>query len=129
MADGMVMVGCKAPNGVVLNLDRYEIVGGGAARVIPGKQTVTLKGWAHEFNRIDPAAETGGYVLTSVPQSFWDEWLKTHPDFPMLEDKTIIGPHKDVVGQARDMAAVPKMHTMPERQATEISRSALSLRD
>jgi hypothetical protein len=105
----MVMVACKHPNGVVLNLDRIVPIGNnGQVRVVHGA-SVRLAGWSHEYNKVDPAAETGGYVLTPIPAEFWVEWLKAHPDFPMLVDKTILGPHRDHVGQARDHAEVPKM--------------------
>lgn len=110
MAEEMVLVGCKAPNGVVLDTDRYERTDSTTLgiRTIVGKR-FTLKGWAHDVNKPDPAQGTGGYVLTPVPASFWEEWVKTHPDFPLLTDKTILPPHKDARGQAVDHAAVPKM--------------------
>lgn len=111
MAEEMVMVGCKHPNGVVLNLDRYETMGtNGAVRLVSGKRAITLKGWAHQFNRPDPTEESGGYALTSVPKAFWDQWLADHEGFPMLVDKTILGPHRDGQGQSRAHASVPKMH-------------------
>jgi hypothetical protein len=122
----MVLIGCKHPNGVVLNLDHYEIQTKETNRIrrVIGKSTVTLKGWAHAYNRPDPAEGLGGYVLTPVPQDFWDEWLATHGDFPMLEDKTILGPHKDATGQARDHADVPAMHAQAtgELKAAELRK-------
>ncbi len=126
MAESMVLVGCKAPNGVVLNLDRYEPMAGGQVRRIVGKKSVTLNGWAHEFNKIDPAEGTGGYVLTSVPASFWEEWIASHADFPMIEDMTILGPAKDAVGQAREMFEVPKMFAPPSK---DIAKAAFNARD
>lgn len=110
MAEEMVMIACKAPNGVVLDTDRYERTDqtSWAIRTIVGER-FTLKGWAHGTNKPDPAVGTGGYVLTPVPAAFWAKWLATHADFPLLEDKTILGPNKDARGQAIDHAAVPKM--------------------
>lgn len=105
----MVMIACKHPHGIVLNTDKLIPVGNnGMVRKVAG-QSVMLKGWSHEFNKIDPTDGLGGYALTPVPAAFWEEWLSTHADFPMLVDKTIIGPHKDARGQAKDHATVPKM--------------------
>lgn len=112
MAEQMVLIGCKHPNGVELNLDKVQFIGdpkNGQARVVPGERFV-LKGWSYRRGvEIDPTFETGGYRMTPVPASFWEAWLAAHPDFPMLADQTIIGPHKDAVGKARDQAAVPQM--------------------
>lgn len=110
----MVMIACKHPQGVVLNTDKYVLAKEGdpssPLRKVTGRQ-FRLAGWAHEYNKPDPAAETGGYVLTQVPSDFWDEWLAGHKDFPMLADKTILPPPKAGAGvaQARDHADVPKM--------------------
>jgi hypothetical protein len=110
-AGAIVLIGCKHPGGVVLNLDHYTLVDERNLRVRldMGKMTVVLKGWSHPVNRPDPTEGTGGYVLTPVSKDFWDQWLAEHRDFPMLADKTIIGPHTDAKGQARDLAAVPQM--------------------
>ena len=131
MAAGeMVLVGCKHPNGVVLNLDRLEKVNDqGQVRMVKGKQTVTLKGWAHPFNRPDPAEGLGGYVLTPVPADFWNAWLESHSDFPMLEDMTILPPHKDAPKQARDFEEVPQMHAPSKQETVLIAKSRLSMKD
>jgi hypothetical protein len=113
MAD-TVMIACKHPQGVVLNTDKYVLAREGdpssPLRKVHGR-SFKLSGWAHEYNKPDPAAETGGYVLTPVPSDFWEEWLASHKDFPMLMDKTILPPAKVGSGlaQARDHEAVPKM--------------------
>jgi hypothetical protein len=115
----LVTIGCKHPVGVILNLDRYERVGDATSRDVRrenGPQQFVLRGWSHEYNKADPTAETGGYRLTNVPRDFWERWLTTHKDFPMLKDGTIIGPgieaaraDRDTPGKAKDQAAVPKM--------------------
>ena len=108
MAEPMVLVGCKAPNGLVLNLHRSEKVGDqGAVRFVAGK-TATLNGWARPFGEAD--VTQGGYMLTPVPQAFWDEWLARNGDSSLLEDKIILPPHRDINGAARDHAEVPQMH-------------------
>lgn len=122
-----VLIACKAPNGVVLNLNHFvKLDDKGAVRIEAGKQTVTLKGWAHESNRPDPTEGVGGYTLTPVPAEFWEEWLATHPDFPMLADGTILGPTKDGVGQARAHSTVPQMHA---RGDGELRRHAYKAAD
>jgi hypothetical protein len=130
--DSTVMVGCKHPNGVVLNLDKLEPVGTqGQVRIVKHKVTVTLKGWAHRFNQPDPAEGLGGYVLTAVPRDFWEEWVKTHDDFPMLLDKTILGPPSspDAAGQARAHDDIPKMHAMSKQETVLLDRSRLTTAD
>ena len=111
MASEMVMIACKHPNGVVLNLDRYEVTNktSNSIQRVNGKATVTLAGWSHRQNQPDPTEGLGGYAFTPVPLDFWQEWVKQHPDFPMIVDKIIVGPHKDPVTQARDHADIPKM--------------------
>lgn len=110
-ASRTVMVGCKHPNGVVLNLDHYTVSGpNNRVQRHAGKMTVTLKGWSHPFNKPDPAEGTGGYVFTQVPADFWEQWIDgPGKDFPMIADKTILGPHRDARAQARDHATVPQM--------------------
>jgi len=109
-AGDTVMIACKAPNGIVLNLDQSEKTDDrGGSKIKRGATTVTLKGWSHAFNRPDPAEGQGGYALTQVPTEFWDAWLASHADSPLLADKIILGPHRDARGQAVAHGAVPKM--------------------
>jgi hypothetical protein len=130
MAEAMVMIGCKAPNGVVLNLDsfvrKFPGTNDPGVQRVDGKRTVTLKGWSHRVNEPDMAAGTGGYVLTPVPADFWEAWAASHTDFPMLTDGTIIAPHKDSIGQARAHAEVPKMHAQSDG---ELKRAAYNPKD
>ncbi|MDR3534020.1 MAG: hypothetical protein P4L90_26070 [Rhodopila sp.] len=109
MAD-MVVVGCKAPNGLILNLDRYVAVGkeeNGNVRREAGKGKVTLKGWARPWGA--PDTTEGGYALTAIPKDFWDEWYKLNATSDLVVNKVILGPHRDSISQARDHAAVEQM--------------------
>jgi hypothetical protein len=74
------------PLGVVLNLDRYEVVNErhGVIRRINGGATVTLKGNAVRLGKPDLSID--GYVFTRVAADFWAEWLKTHADSSLLAD-------------------------------------------
>lgn len=130
-SDAFVMIACKHPNGVVLNLDHYELMNVQNNRVQRrvGKASVTLKGWAHAINKPDPTEGTGGYVLTRVPADFWEAWLATHQDFPMIEDGTILGPHKDAPGQARSYANVPKMHAPTVDEVKDLEAAKFNPKD
>ena len=72
---------------------------------------------------------TGGYVLTRVPADFWEQWLATHADFPMIEDGTILGPHKDAAGQARGHIEVPKMHAPTRGEVKELEDAKFNPKD
>jgi hypothetical protein len=78
------------PNGVVLNLDRYEVTHKeqGLVRFVAGGAEVTLKGNAVPFGK--PDLTDRGYMFTRVPAEFWDAWLATHADSPLLADGLII---------------------------------------
>jgi hypothetical protein len=109
MAD-TVLIACKAPNGLVLNLDRSEKTDErGGSRIIRGAMTVTLAGWSHAFNEPDPTRGQGGYAFTQVPTEFWDEWFKINADSSFIADKIILPPHRDMRSQAMAHAEVPKM--------------------
>jgi len=118
MASETVTIACKHPNGVTLNLDRYEVVNpaNNLIRRIGGGASVTLNGWAHKWGEPDPTHGSTGYRLTSIPKDFWEHWLDEHPEFPMLLDKTIVGPPAKgtTTDVARDHADVPKMFA-PDR--------------
>lgn len=114
----MVLVGCKAPNGLILNLDSYEKIPGAqnnAVRRILGKTVVTLKGWAFEVGKMaDPTITSGGYRLTAVDADFWDEWFKRNAESSLIHDRIILPPPPrakavDAGAQARDHDTVPKM--------------------
>ncbi len=65
----MVYVGCKLPNGVILDLDKYVPVNDrGDVRLEKGKlRPVTLRGWAFKVGIEAPLISPGGYVITPVP--------------------------------------------------------------
>lgn len=109
----MVLIACKAPSGLILNLDRYEKTDDkGNVQKISGEMTVTLKGWSHAFNKPDHTAPTGGYALTPVPAGFWEQWIARNANSPLIVNKVILPPPAkgEATCQARDHAAVPKLN-------------------
>lgn len=89
-----VVVGCKHPNGLVLNLDQYEVTDTQrqTVRKIAGKTTVTLRGTAHKFGEPNLVASTGGYRLTPIPADFWEAWFERNKDSPLIHDRVILPP-------------------------------------
>ncbi|EFE94002.1 hypothetical protein [Serratia odorifera] len=64
-----VTVGCKLPNGLVLN--------------VQGKQ-VKINGCRSKEARI-----IGGYGLTAVDKELWEAWLKIHAEQPYVKNGVI----------------------------------------
>lgn len=91
MAGEVVYLGCKMPLGVVLNLDKYEVLderSGVVRKVISDVPPVRLKGNAHRNDKPDLSID--GYVFTPVPKEFWDQWLATHADSSLIKDGFIM---------------------------------------
>ena len=111
MASDVVYVGCKMPNGVVLNLTKYELLdknSGMVRRIGDELETVTLKGNA--VKQGVPDLSVGGYVFTAVPRDFWEEWFLTHDDSSLLKDGYIMAPEntrKASEDKAKDHVAEP----------------------
>ena len=106
----MVMIACKAPNGLVLNLDHYVRVNEkDVVRRVPGKRTVTLRGWSQGVGMPNQVQLVGGYRLTPVPKDFWEAWVERNADSSFLADKIILPPASDPHAQAREHARVEQM--------------------
>jgi hypothetical protein len=124
-----VLVGCKMPTGLTLNLDRYVVIDErtGAVRRVPGKlPPVTLTGNAvirapnargGGVLKQDPSLEGLGYVFTEVDKAFWEEWLATHADDTHLADGYLIGPGapgvKSLKGAADSLAVSREREAIP----------------
>ena len=114
MATGdMVSVGCKAPNGFVLNLDRYEITdkARGLVQRKDGGALVTLRGTAYKVGKEMPPVVRGGYAITEVPKDFWDAWIAQHRDFGPVVDGLIYCESTEdrAVDRSADQAEVAQM--------------------
>jgi len=74
-----VVVGCKLPNGIILDVD--------------GKR-ITLNG-ANTTHII------GGYGLTTVDAAFFAAWLKAHAESPLVKKNIIFAQEKEVNAKAQ----------------------------
>lgn len=92
MAD-TVLIGCKMPQGITLDLDRCVLISEqfGNVRVEQGKlPSVTLKGNGFRQGH-EPDRSEHGYMFTAVPKAFWDAWVELHgEDHPFLASRTLI---------------------------------------
>lgn len=107
-----VMIACNHPQGLILNLDRYEPKGNqGQVQRINGKATVTLKGWSFKVGVEPDPTEGKGYRMTSVPREFWDAWFAANKESSLLTDRVILGPATggDVAGILREHRDVKPM--------------------
>ncbi len=98
-----VVVGCKMPNGLVLQLwamvPRQEpVMGGGMKEFLQAQpikgQRVKLNGNAVPFAaspryRIVGAFNIGYAMTENVPKAFWDRWVEANPEFPALVNEII----------------------------------------
>lgn len=92
MSGQQVFIGCKMPNGVVLDLKRNEIVNKdfGTVRQVGPDERVTLKGTATKHGEAPPPMLVNGYAFTPVPADFWMAWLAQNATSSLLDDGYII---------------------------------------
>ena len=116
MAGETVLVGCKAPTGLVLNLDAYEVLSKehGTVREVKSKiGPFTLRGNSFEVGKFPKLANGAflaneqledGYVFTPVPKDFWDEWSRRNADSSLVKDRIVIavGNKGAAEGRARE---------------------------
>jgi hypothetical protein len=100
-----VMVGCKLPNGLHLQLRKKiaDAPAGGIGTVFqPVGDRVTLNGR-------NSSKVIGGYGLTEVDADFMAEWMKQNEGFaPVVKNMIFIQPTPDRASdQATEQAAVP----------------------
>jgi hypothetical protein len=90
MAGDVVQVGCKMPAGVILDLNRYEVMNKeqGTVRLVKSPHApVRLRGNAVGFGK--PDLTVMGYRFTPVPKDFWDAWLAQNKDSSLIADGLI----------------------------------------
>lgn len=116
---GTLTVGCKLPNGLVLQVFDMEehavpVLGGGTKmekRAVPAKAGMRLKlnGWARRPN--DPFRHPimHGVALThNVDADFFNEWLRQNRDSDVVKNGVVFAATKDseVAAQAKDKATL-----------------------
>jgi len=93
----LVTVGCKLPNGMVLEVDQKE---------------VTVVGWRGSETRI-----IGGYGLTQVDKDLWDAWLAAHKEQPYVKKGLIFAQDNgnSARAQAKEQAKIKSgMEPLPQ---------------
>ncbi|EFY9786525.1 hypothetical protein NQT21_002459 [Shigella flexneri] len=94
----MVTVGCKLPNGLVLEV---------------GQKRVQVAGWRNNAVKI-----VGGYGLTQVDKVFFDAWLAEHGQQPYVKNGVIFAQDKanSAVSQATEQKAVKSgLELLPQK--------------
>ena len=98
-ATGYVCVGCKVPNGIILQLSvreeqREPVMGGGHRNVEIWKKEgdkYTLRGPSIPFGTMPRFIVAGGYAITSgIPEDFWNEWLRQNKDSDVVRNKLVL---------------------------------------
>lgn len=107
-SDAYVMVGCKMPTGITLELEQSVWDNKDAPGMVPvthvepselGK--VFLRGTAHRRGIDSPPVLIDGYRFTPVPKAFWEAFdatlgLKTKRPFgPLKDGYIIVAPNQD----------------------------------
>jgi hypothetical protein len=102
---GYVTVGCKIPNGIILQLSTMEqstepVMGGGHRDVKIGRKVgerYVIKGPRLKLGEVPTFVMAGGYALTIgvVPEDFWNEWVRQNHDSDIVRNEFVIA-HKSV---------------------------------
>lgn len=110
-----VTVALKHPTGIVIQAqveyENHEPVMGGGTRPVKvwrgaGKQ-YTLNGNAFQIGDVPNCLIVAGYAMTlAVPKDVWENWLKLHPDHPLVESGLIYANERSshAEGHAKDGA-------------------------
>ena len=103
-AGNTVIVGCKIPNGLILQLSQMEssrepVMGGGHRDIQTGRKIgpkYLVKGPAFPVGSVPRYLIAGGYALTSgIPEDFWNEWVRQNADADIVKNELIIA-HKSM---------------------------------
>lgn len=113
-ASDTVTVGCKLPNGLILQNFRMEdyqdqVMGGGtrtAQRSVRLEETYRVCGSSIDIAKMAlgevPNLVIGGYGITSgVPREFWEEWERTNKNTPLVRNGLIFAMPDDARARAR----------------------------
>ena len=97
MAKETVIIGCKLPAGITLEvgLQTTEIVNGNeqtAVKRLPNYQKIVLRGWhAHNATglRMPAGMDMRPYLNRNVDAAAWAEWKRTHPNSWLLKNEIL----------------------------------------
>ncbi len=101
---GTVIVGCKTPNGIIMQLSTAEkssepVMGGGHREVTVGRKVgvkYEIRGTSVPFGTVPKFIMAGGYALTSgIPEDFWEKWLEQNRDADIVQRELIVA-HKSM---------------------------------
>jgi hypothetical protein len=109
-----VTVGCKLPNGIIMQLSKMEPTreptAMGFRDIEIGRKVgkaVKIRGFATPFGMMPRSPIIGGYALTpGVDRDLFDEWMKQNADSELVKNELIFAHRQrsDVEVQARDNA-------------------------
>lgn len=113
-ASDTVWVGCKLPNGYILqtfHMEDYQeqVMGGGtrtAQRSIRHEETYRLCGSSIDIAKMAlgdvPNLVIGGYGITSgIPRDYWEKWLSVYKDTPLVKNGLIFAQPDEMCARAR----------------------------
>ncbi len=109
-----VIVGCKLPNGLLLQnfvMEEYQeqVMGGGtrtAKRAVRLEETYRVCGSSIDLAKMAlgevPNLIIGGYGITSgIPREFWEEWLRTNARSDIVKNGLIYAESSDAKARKR----------------------------
>lgn len=151
-SEDMVMVGCKLPHGLIMEIpepgtmEGIDAVSGKVIRVqgrkpAPVGKRYILKG-ANSMRRNDKAQGQFQYGITPIPRAFWERWLARYKDadfvtkgFVFAEDtmRDAQASAKEKLGELTGMEAMqqekdPRIKSrtrVPDAQEVETDQDAL----
>jgi hypothetical protein len=96
----MVLVGCKLPHGLILEL--LDPIKPGEDFMKPhaaGKQ-VTIKGACSLYNQVDKKSRSHfQYAITPVDKAFFDEWYRRNKDLDCVRNGLIFVTEKQSIAE------------------------------
>lgn len=109
MSTASVVVACKIPNGLILQLEKREEAiepsPAGGRKIEVGRKIgdpVKLNGCAIPMTGQPPAHQiTGGFGLTVVPKDFWDKWVKQNEGLDVLVNGLVFAHEKRETTEAK----------------------------
>ena len=116
MSEETVIIGCRLPNGLILEVGLYERVtdsnGRQATQIrkLANYQKIVLKGWnAHseEMRRneiqVPAGMNTKPFLNRGVSKAAWEEWKKKHPDSWLIKNGILLEAKNEADAQVKSL--------------------------